>query len=71
MTRIVVLDDTLDVALVDRSVDNKTKIEIVGQMKAPHPFCSTGLFSDYPSFQSASNRFRHNPFAAPEKGSIF
>ena len=69
MTRTVSLDATLDVALLDRSVDNK--IEIVGQMKAPHPFCSTELFSDYPSFQSASKVFRRNLFAAPEKGNIF
>ena len=52
-----------DVALVDRILGNRNGMELIGHIVKAQPFCSTVLFSAYPSFESASEGFRHNLFA--------
>ncbi len=53
-----------DVAVVDRILpDNKSGIEVIGDIKRLLPFCETILMSAYPSFETAAMLMKHETVA--------
>lgn len=56
-----------EVALIDRLLRYENGMDLVEYVNRNHPFCTTVMMSAYPSFQSASEGYKHNLFAYLEK----
>lgn len=59
--------DQPDVAIIDRLLGPNNGMDLVDHINIEHPFCITILISAYPSFESASEGFKHNLFAYLQK----
>ncbi len=55
------------VAIVDRLLGPCDGMELVEYINKGHPLCTTILISAYPSFQSASEGFKHRLFGYLQK----
>ena len=57
----------LNVAIIDRLLGPHNGMDLVDYINREHSFCITILISAYPSFESASEGFKHNLFAYLQK----
>lgn len=59
-----VSEGRIDIAIVDRLLANgQNGFDVARRIKETHPFCEIILISAYPTFQSASEAMKFNPFA--------